>query len=124
MNPKEFELGDIFLCDTGSGGGYGDVLERDPDAVIRDVREGMISSEVAFDIYKVDFDNETFVVDTEATELLRAKERSARIARGKSFDDFIEGWLSQKPKAELLKYYGEWPDPRVPGYDKPFWGDH
>ena len=37
---------------------------------------------------------------------------------------FIGGWLAQKPKEHLLTYYGDWPDPRVPGYGKPFWGEH
>ena len=63
-------------------------------------------------------------VDFAATRALREQERQGRITRGKRFDDFIGGWLAQKPKDHLLTYYGEWPDPRVPGYDKPFWGDH
>ena len=114
----------MFLCDTGSGGGYGDVLERDPEAVMTDVREGMISADVASRVYKVVYDEETLRVDHAGTEALREEERQARIARGKSFDDFIGGWLTQKPKEHLLIYYGDWPDPRVPGYDKPFWGEH
>jgi N-methylhydantoinase B/oxoprolinase/acetone carboxylase alpha subunit len=124
VNPKEFEVGDMFLCDTGSGGGYGDVLEREAESVMRDVREGMISADVATNIYKVVYNSETMGVDDQATEALRAEERQSRISRGKSFDDFIGGWLALKPKEQLLKYYGDWPDPRVPGYDKPFWGDH
>ena len=124
VNPKEFEAGDVFLCDTGSGGGYGDVLERDPEAVMMDLREGMISADVVGRVYRVAFDEETLAVDFAATEAQRSEERRARIARGKRFDDFIGGWLAQKPKEHLLTYYGDWPDPRVPGYDKPFWGEH
>ena len=124
VNPKEFEVGDVFLCDTGSGGGYGDVLERDPEAVMVDLREGMISPGVVERVYKVAYDEETLAVDFAATRALREQEQQGRITRGKRFDDFIGDWLAQKPKDHLLTYYGEWPDPRVPGYDKPFWGDH
>jgi N-methylhydantoinase B len=39
--------GEIVRLMTGGGGGYGAPSERDPEAVVRDVREGYISAEAA-----------------------------------------------------------------------------
>lgn len=82
-----------MIC-QGSGGGYGDVLERDPALVMKDLREDLMSHENARDIYKVAYDEETLVVDVEATAEARAAERLARIARGKPFDAFCDAWVT------------------------------
>lgn len=39
--------GDTFLCEGPAGGGYGDPLERDPEAVRADVLDGFISAATA-----------------------------------------------------------------------------
>ncbi|HBI04742.1 MAG TPA: acetone carboxylase subunit alpha, partial [Paenibacillaceae bacterium] len=44
----QFELaqeGEIYIITQGAGGGYGDVLDRDPELVIKDVEENLISEE-------------------------------------------------------------------------------
>lgn len=92
------------------GGGYGDVLERDPDAIMKDIKEGVTSHWVARNIYHVAYDEETLVVDCKKTEELRKMERQARIKRGKKYEEFEKGWLKKKPPEEALKYYGSWPD--------------
>ena len=40
-------FGDVFACVGPSGGGYGDPLERDPEAVRQDVIDGIVSPETA-----------------------------------------------------------------------------
>jgi N-methylhydantoinase B/oxoprolinase/acetone carboxylase alpha subunit len=102
--------GELFCSSTQGGGGYGDVLERDPHAVMTDLRERIISEWVARNIYRVAYDDKTFAVDTEATERLRSHEREARKARGKPWDDFHEEWNRLQPPQEALKYYGTWPE--------------
>jgi N-methylhydantoinase B len=74
----EFELrgGDVLLIRQGSGGGYGDPLERDPQHVANDVLAGLVSREVARDIYGVVVDGE--VLDEAATVLARTRLRAAR----------------------------------------------
>jgi hypothetical protein len=107
-----FELcneGEIYMICQGGGGGYGDVLERDPAAVMKDLAEEMIFHETARDIFKVVYDASNLVVDVEATEALRAAERRARIARGKPFDDFVAEWVTEEPPAHL-PYFGSWGD--------------
>ena len=39
------QFGDVFVCVGPSGGGYGDPLERDPEAVRQDVIDGIVSPE-------------------------------------------------------------------------------
>jgi N-methylhydantoinase B/oxoprolinase/acetone carboxylase alpha subunit len=110
-----FELcneGEIYMICQGSGGGYGDVLERDPQLVMKDLQEDLISQDTARDIYKVVFDPATQLVDQAATDALRAAERAARVARGKPFDEFVRDWVTPEPPAHL-PYFGSWDDPKV-----------
>ena len=41
--PVQLRRGDVFRHVMASGGGYGDPLDRDPDAVLHDVREETLS---------------------------------------------------------------------------------
>ena len=108
-----FELcqeGELYMICQGGGGGYGDVLERDPELVMKDVIEDLISPETARRVYAVVFDDATRVVDAAATDAARAAERAARIARGKPFDAFCAEWVTPEPPAHL-PYFGSWDDP-------------
>jgi N-methylhydantoinase B len=69
------EAGDVLVNDTGGGGGYGDPLERAPERVARDVRNGFVSAEAAARDYGVVVDPVTFAVDADATAALRAELR-------------------------------------------------
>ncbi|WP_420406017.1 hydantoinase B/oxoprolinase family protein [Nisaea sp.] len=64
--------GQKVRLETPGGGGYGDVLERDPAAVAEDVRLGYVSTEEARTTYRtiVAADGS---VDAAATEVLRAE---------------------------------------------------
>ncbi len=46
-NRMPLRKGDAVRCYTGGGGGYGDPLERDPQAVLDDLADGYISPEYA-----------------------------------------------------------------------------
>jgi N-methylhydantoinase B len=76
----EFHLGadDVFFLASGSGGGYGDPLERDPALVAADVGVRLVSPEAARDLYGVVFEDGE--VDLGATELTRRQRREARRA--------------------------------------------
>jgi N-methylhydantoinase B len=70
--------GDIFRHEVAGAGGWGDPLERDPAAVLKDVRNELISLEVAADDYGVIIEAHTWSVDTAATQRLREEMRAAR----------------------------------------------
>ena len=97
-----------MIC-QGSGGGYGDVLERDPAAVVADVEAGYLSGATAREIYFVVYDPDTLAVDAEATRAARDAERQARLGRGRPYQEFVSQWATEEPPAHL-PYYGSWGD--------------
>ena len=110
-----FELcaeGEIYMICQGSGGGYGDVLDRDPALVMKDLAEDLMSHENARDIYRVVYDEQSLVVDRDATEAQRADCRAARIRHGKPFDEFCKAWVAKEPPLHI-PYFGSWDDPAV-----------
>ncbi len=67
------------------GGGYGDPLEREPQAVLTDVLERWVTSAAARDVYGVVLSEQGeggFALDSAATELRRAELRARRMADG------------------------------------------
>ena len=75
--PPSFPLrrGDRVVIETGGGGGWGDPAERDPAAVARDVRDGLLSVADAAAAYGVVLDPATLTVDAVATAQQRGQPR-------------------------------------------------
>jgi N-methylhydantoinase B len=65
--------GDEIQFYSAGGGGYGDPLQREPEAVATDVRNGYVSIEKAREDYGVAIDPESMIVDPEKTERLRSE---------------------------------------------------
>jgi N-methylhydantoinase B/oxoprolinase/acetone carboxylase alpha subunit len=101
--------GELYMISQGAGGGYGDPLERDPESVIRDAELNRITAKVARDIFAVAYDEQTFRLDAEATDQLRAQARQDRLRRGKPYQEFVDEWVTEEPPADLL-YFGSWGD--------------
>jgi N-methylhydantoinase B/oxoprolinase/acetone carboxylase alpha subunit len=95
------------------GKGYGDVLEREPQAVVDDVRNEIVSEWTASNVYHVAYDVETWTADAEKTQDLRKLEREKRLRLGKRYDEFETEWLKKKPPEGQMAYYGSWPDARM-----------
>jgi N-methylhydantoinase B/oxoprolinase/acetone carboxylase alpha subunit len=102
---------DIMLMPSLGGSSYGDVLERDPELVVEDLRSRVTTEWTAENVYKVVYDPETLRVDHEATAKARDEEREARKQRGRPYDEFEEQWLKKRPADEIIKRYGDWPNP-------------
>jgi len=66
------EEGESLIIRTPGGGGYGDPLKRNPDLVLNDVLNGLVSLEAAVRDYSVTIDREKMVVLVEETDRLRA----------------------------------------------------
>jgi N-methylhydantoinase B len=78
--------GDSFERPSAGGGGLGDPLERDPQAVLEDVEDGYVSvRRAAIDygvvIEEIDQDLAEYRIDDEATQKLRAEQRETRVAK-------------------------------------------
>jgi N-methylhydantoinase B len=65
--------GTVSIHHGGGGGGYGRPTERDPAAVLADVRNGFVSRRAAEDIYGVVLTPDGRAVDTHATARRRAE---------------------------------------------------
>jgi N-methylhydantoinase B len=63
--------GDAYVMRSGGGGGFGTPLERDPDLVLADVRQGYVSPEAARTSYGVVIADGA--VDAAATRDLRRR---------------------------------------------------
>lgn len=108
---RPYEEGDVFLIAAGGGAGYGDVLERDPEAVAADVKAGITTAWQAKNVYKVVYDETTFRVDQAATSALREEALAERLQLGQDYETFEKEWLKRRPPAGILKYYGHYPNP-------------
>jgi N-methylhydantoinase B len=74
---------DIYEVAFAAGAGYGDPLERDPEAVRRDVENGDIAPGTARDVFRVVLagDDDTPSVDVAATAALRRQTLVERLGR-------------------------------------------
>jgi N-methylhydantoinase B/oxoprolinase/acetone carboxylase alpha subunit len=97
--------GEIWIGRVGGGGGYGDPLEREPESVAADLRQGLISEQVVRDVYHVVIERDT--VDHAATETARKGAREARLARARPYDEFLASWRRDAPP-EGVEFMGSW----------------
>ena len=67
--------GDVILFDSAGGGGYGDPLQRDPQAVAADVVNGYVSLKKARKDYGVVMDPATLKVDQAETDNVRGSRK-------------------------------------------------
>ena len=74
--------GELYVVTQGSGSGYGDVLEGDPELVAKDYLNGLISMRPVTEIYHVALDERTGAVDVEASRKARDAVRAQRLADG------------------------------------------
>lgn len=109
--PQPFSEGDTVYVPISGGAGYGDVLERDPEAVLGDLRSGITSHWAAANIYRVAYDPQTLLLDAQRTLAWRREAREERKRRAKPYAAFMKEWLKLRPKAESLRYYGAYPEP-------------
>lgn len=92
------EAGDTVLRPSAGGGGLGDPLERDPQAVCEDVADGYVSLARAAKDYgvvvrEIDADLAQYEVDAEATLAERQRIRDQR-----------HGWLEEDAESVAARY--------------------
>lgn len=94
---------DVFAVTWQGGGGWGDPLKRDPEAVRADVSSGTVSAEAARTIYGVSLQDGK--VDQKATETLRKELRGKRINGAAMHVEKVNGELVLQigPNLRLLK---------------------
>ena len=98
ISDEPIGAGDTFGRATAGGGGMGDPLEREPEAVMRDVEDDYVTLERAKKDYGVvldvvDLDLAKYEVNVEATEAARADIAASRKA-----------WLEEDPELVARRY--------------------
>ena len=94
----EVKSGDRFWRPSAGGGGFGDPLERDLEAVLEDVADGYVTIDRALKDYgvvvrEVDADLSQYDVDDAATEVEREQIRAQR-----------RGWLEEDAPSVAERY--------------------
>jgi N-methylhydantoinase B len=72
---RDVPAGTLYLQHAGGGGGYGPPTDRPAAKVQQEVRDGIISIQVARDLYGVSLDPETLDILEAQTASLRTTER-------------------------------------------------
>jgi acetophenone carboxylase len=108
---RTYEEGDIFVGCSHGGVGYGDAIERDPQAVMQDLRGKIISGWVVRNVYHVVYDPVNLNVDEEETAKKREDVLRTRREMGIGYKDFMVSWSRKRPPENSLNYYGIWPEP-------------
>jgi len=75
----EIKENDVLYYTLGMGGGYGTPLDRDPEAVRKDVEDELVNPEVAHDVYAVVIDPNTLEIDLAATEKARRERQQEHL---------------------------------------------
>jgi N-methylhydantoinase B len=70
---RDVPEGTLYVQEAGGGGGYGSPFERPARKVHEEVRNGIISVEMARDLYGVVVDEKTLALEGAATEKLRSR---------------------------------------------------
>ena len=70
----ELKKGDVVSAELAGGGGHGDPLQRDPQAVAEDARQRKVTPDHAREEYGVVLDPDTLQPDREATTRLREEQ--------------------------------------------------
>jgi N-methylhydantoinase B len=78
----EFKENDVLYTRQGNGGGYGDPLEREPQLVLKDFIDGLVSRPDAETVYGVVIDEKLEQVNEAATSKLRAEMKQERLRAG------------------------------------------
>jgi len=73
FSKEELHEGDVARFITGMGGGYGDPMERDPQAVLDDVMDGYITQQTAEKVYGVALTGDPLAIDEVTTKHLRGE---------------------------------------------------
>lgn len=99
------KAGDIFTHSYNGGGGFGDVLERDPAKTAADVENGFLTAKAAADVFgivlKKDADGYP-VPNLEATGKRRSKLRAERLKKAMPVSEWIRSERGRVAKADFV----------------------
>lgn len=93
--------GEFWSQQNGGAGGFGDPIERNPEAVRQDVQNGVSTLRTAEKVYCVRLDPKTLNIDYEATALLRQRQRDERKARAIPVSELVQQTRDRVLRGEI-----------------------
>jgi N-methylhydantoinase B len=82
--------GDVVRIETGGGGGWGHPFDREPERVLRDVRDGFVSRESAEKNYGVVISADTLAIDQAATDKRRAQRPEIKLFHRHGYHEVLD----------------------------------
>jgi acetone carboxylase alpha subunit len=124
--------GDIFTHSYNGGGGYGDVLERDPIKTAYDVENGFLTPEAAVNVFGIVIreapETDRLEADLAATAALRKQMRADRIAASVPVAEWIAAEAKRVAASDFAPEVGKMHanamklSPRFASDFRKFWG--
>ncbi|WP_206808768.1 hydantoinase B/oxoprolinase family protein [Paradesulfitobacterium ferrireducens] len=74
--------GDIIMYSSIGGGGLGDPLERNPQSIVDDIKNGVATLEISQKVYCVALNPQTLEINQEETKALREAKKRERLRQG------------------------------------------
>ncbi|MBM2831431.1 MAG: Hydantoinase protein [Dehalococcoidia bacterium] len=101
--PHPLKQGDFVVVANSGGSGIGDPIERDPEWIVRDVKENKVTVEVSNKVYCTAIDAKTLQIDHEKTRKLRDAKRRARLSEGIPAGKYLQQVIEKRNKKALPK---------------------
>ncbi|MDO8785174.1 MAG: hydantoinase B/oxoprolinase family protein, partial [Syntrophales bacterium] len=95
--------GDMIIATGLGGGGLGDPLERDPDLIVKDLRDEKTSLSLSQKVYCLAIDPKTLEVDLQETQRIREEKRRERLSQGITGKEFVRLLVERRKKRDLPK---------------------
>ncbi len=96
-----FKEGDFVISSNTGGGGIGDPLEREPEAIVRDIKDHKATVAVSNHVYCVAIDPKTLAIDHKKTEKLRKAKKETRLKEGIPAKKYIKELIARRNSRNL-----------------------
>lgn len=98
---KSRKEGTILSFRNWAGGGVGDPIERDPNSIVKDIKNEVATLDVAEKVYAVSIDEKTLKVDEEGTVQLRKERRKERLSQGVKAREYVKLMVNKRKNRDL-----------------------
>ncbi|MDO8785603.1 MAG: hydantoinase B/oxoprolinase family protein, partial [Syntrophales bacterium] len=95
--------GDIIMHSSIGGAGMGDPLERAPEMIIEDLKNGHATPDISEKIYRVCIDPENHKIDYQKTKLWREEKIKERLKKGIPGGEFLKQMVERREERTLSK---------------------
>ena len=98
---RQLNPGDLFAIKYWGGGGLGDPIQRDPENIIKDLKNEVTDFDTVERVYCVKIDPQTLEVDAAATEKMREQRRKERLEKGMPGKKYVQNMVERRKTHDL-----------------------